>query len=93
MYQPVGSVVFVVDPAVFERVSRFSVTEEPIVVKLTLPVPVSARTVLSTNRLIKVPGERTNDRTRIKADTIAILARAETSWFLNDMKIETFPES
>jgi hypothetical protein len=42
MYQPVGSVVFVVDPAVFERVSKFSVTGVPTVVKLTLPVPVSA---------------------------------------------------
>src|SRR6266478_1790933 len=44
MYQPVGRVVFVVDPAVFERVSKFSVTGVPTAVKLTVPVPVSALT-------------------------------------------------
>src|ERR1041385_938809 len=44
IYQPVGSAVFVVDPAVFDRVSKFSVTALPAVVRLMLPVPVSART-------------------------------------------------
>jgi hypothetical protein len=34
--------VFVVDPAVFDRVSKFSLTGLPTVVRLTLPVPVSA---------------------------------------------------
>jgi hypothetical protein len=43
MYQPVGSAVFVVDPATFDSVSKFSVTALPGVVRLTLPVPVSAR--------------------------------------------------
>src|SRR6476620_3262164 len=62
MYQPVGSVVFVVEPAVFERVSKFSDDGEPIVVKLTLPAPVSASTVLSTNRLRKPVEGKKKDR-------------------------------
>src|ERR1044071_1560389 len=42
MYQPVGSVVFVVLPAVLERVLKVSMTADPMVVRDTLPVPVSA---------------------------------------------------
>src|SRR3954470_19650165 len=48
IYQPVGSAVFVVDPAVFDSVSKFSVTALPAVVRLMLPVPVSARTSWTT---------------------------------------------
>jgi hypothetical protein len=44
----VGSAVFVVDPAVFDNVSKFSVTAIPAVVRLTLPVPVSATTSWTT---------------------------------------------
>jgi hypothetical protein len=79
MYQPVGSVVFVVEPAVFERVSKFSPAGEPIVVKLTLPLPVSASAVLSTNRLRKLLDGSTNDRTTIIANIIATRVRTETT--------------
>src|SRR5437763_1476521 len=41
MYQPVGSVVLVVDPAVLLSVSKFSVTGVPSAVRLTELVPVS----------------------------------------------------
>src|SRR5438045_3593013 len=42
MYQPVGSAVFVVLPAVLESVSKFSVAAVPSAVSETLPVPVSS---------------------------------------------------
>src|SRR3954467_2591331 len=42
MYQPVGSAVLVVDPAVLLSVSKFSVTALPSVVRLMEPVPVSS---------------------------------------------------
>jgi hypothetical protein len=45
MYQPVGSAVFVVLPATFESVSKFSVAATSSVVSETLPVPVSASAV------------------------------------------------
>src|SRR3954462_10447831 len=41
MYQPAGSAVLVVDPAVLLSVSKFSVTGEPSAVRLTELVPVS----------------------------------------------------
>jgi hypothetical protein len=87
MYQPVGSVVFVVEPAVFERVSKFSAAGEPIVVRLTAPVPVSANAVLSTNRLRKLLDGSTNDRTTINANIVATLLRTETDWFFSDMSL------
>jgi len=89
MYQPVGSVVFVVEPAVFERVSKFSDDGEPIVVKLTLPAPVSASTVLSTNRLRKLLDGSNKDRRTINAKIIATLPWTETNWFFSGMNIET----
>jgi hypothetical protein len=42
IYQPVGSAVLVVLPAVLASVLKFSVTAVPVVVKLTVPAPVSA---------------------------------------------------
>jgi len=60
MYQPVGSAVFVVLPAVFESVSKFSVAAVPIVVRETLPVPVSARTDFKNIRFRYDPIGRAN---------------------------------
>src|SRR5436309_9392138 len=54
MYQPVGSAVFVVLPAVLESVSKFSVAAAPSVVSETLPVPVSFGT--GTGRVVAPAG-------------------------------------
>src|SRR3954468_16669793 len=69
IYQPVGSAVFVVDPAVFDSVSKFSVTALPAVVRLTLPVPVSARTSWTTKvkeQPISMNVDTSSGRTRSK---------------------------
>jgi hypothetical protein len=93
MYQPVGSVVFVVDPAVFERVSKFSEAGVPTVVKLTLPAPVSANAVLSTSRPRKLLDGSTNDRNIRRTDAVATLVRKLMSGFFIAMSyIGTSPE-
>src|SRR5258705_1966936 len=92
MYQPAGSVVFVVDPAVFESVTNFSAAGEPIVVRLTAPAPVSASAVRSTNRLRKLLDGNTNDRTTTNANSVATLVRTETNWFFSDMDFGASPK-
>src|SRR5450432_2051706 len=77
MYQPLGSAVFVVDPAVLESVSKVSVTGVPIVVRLMLPVPVSALTrrldkERQANRMAEVIRPRTAPRKARRWDTLLI---------------------
>jgi len=75
MYQPVGNVVFVVLPAVFERVSKFSVAIVPIDVSETLPVPVSARAVLKRTRFKEDPIGIAAAKLRTKKKTVQLLKR------------------
>jgi hypothetical protein len=82
----------VVEPAVFESVSKFSVAGEPMVVRLTAPLPVSASTVLSTNPLRKLLAGSSSDRATIHAKSIANLLRTETAWLFSVMRIGTSSE-